>query len=177
MATVPIPDPSLVLLVGAAGSGKSTFAARHFAPDEVLSSDAYRALVSGDEANQSVSRIAFSILDRELERRMRAGLLTVVDATNADRRHRARLMVRAEAAGVPAVAIVLALPASVVLARNAARARRVDEEVVRSHLARIDEGLRPGGLATEGYAAVWVARTPEEVDAVTLERVSSRPTR
>lgn len=174
MATVSIPDPSLVLLVGAAGSGKSTFAARHFAADEILSSDAMRARLSGDESDQRVSRAAFAIIDRTLERRMLAGLLTVVDATNADRRHRRSLLDRAEAANVLAVALVLALPAGIVLARNAGRARRVDEEVVRRHLARVHAALLPDGLAAEGYAAIWVGRTPEEIDAVTIERVRSR---
>src|SRR6187431_1909860 len=79
VTTILVRDPSLVLLVGAAGAGKTTFAARHFALDEVLSSDAYRALLSGDEANQKVSRVAFSILHRDLERRLRAGHLAVVD--------------------------------------------------------------------------------------------------
>jgi predicted kinase len=171
MPTVAIPDPSLVLLVGAAGSGKTTFAARHFAPDEVLSSDAFRAVLSGDEADQSVSRLAFAILHRELERRLRAGLLTVIDATNAVARHRRELVRRAGVHRVPAVAFVLALPAELVLARNAERARRVDEEIVRTHLAGIDRALRPDGLAAEGYTAVRVFRTPDAVDAVTIERV------
>ena len=67
MATVVLPDPSLVLLVGAAGSGKSTFAARHFGADEVLSSDAMRARLSGDEADQRVSRAAFAIIEARQE--------------------------------------------------------------------------------------------------------------
>ncbi len=121
MTTIEVPDPSLVLLVGAAGAGKTTFAARHFAPDEVLSSDAYRALVSGDEANQKVSRVAFSILHRDLERRLRAGQLTVVDATNVEPRNRRELIRRARTAGLPVVALVLDLHPAVVLARNATR--------------------------------------------------------
>jgi predicted kinase len=177
MTTVFIPDPSLVLLVGAAGAGKTTFAARHFAPDEILSSDAFRAILAGDEADQAVSGTAFAILHRELERRLGAGRLAVVDATNADRRHRRTLMRRAAAAGVPAVALVLALPARVVLARNRTRQRQVDETVVRTQLARVRHALGATGLATEGYASVWVARTPEEADAVILERLTQPPTR
>jgi protein phosphatase len=175
VTTVPIPDPSLVLLVGAAGSGKSTFAARHFAPDEVLSSDAFRALLAGDEANQAVSRAAFAILHRELERRLRERRLTVVDATNAEPHHRRSLVRRADAAGVPAVALVLALPDAVVLDRNRRRPRRVDEAVIRTHLASVELALRPGGLETEGYAGIWIARLPEQVDGVAIDRVSPQP--
>ena len=61
---IDLSNPSLVVLVGAAGAGKSTLAARHFAPSDVLSSDAVRALVSGDAADQGVTRVAFSILHR-----------------------------------------------------------------------------------------------------------------
>lgn len=174
MTELLLPDPSLVLLVGAAGAGKSTFAARHFAPSEVLSSDALRAVLAGDEANQRVSRIAFSMLFQQLDRRLAAGLLTVVDATNAARTHRAALLRRSAAASIPAVAIVLALPAGVVLARNAGRARRVDEAVVRRHLDGVAAAIAPDGLPAEGFAMVVVLRTPEQVGAVTVRRVPRR---
>lgn len=175
MTTVSIPDPALVLLIGAAGSGKSTFAARHFAPDEILSSDAFRALLAGDEANQAVSRAAFAILHREVVRRLRDRRLTVVDATNAERHHRRSLVRRAEVAGVPAVALVLALPDAVVLERNRRRTRRVDAAVVRTQLTGVELAIRPGGLETEGYAGIWIARLPEQVDGVAVERVGISP--
>jgi predicted kinase len=171
VTTIEVPDPSLVLLVGAAGAGKTTFAARHFAPDEVLSSDAYRALVSGDEANQKVSRVAFSILHRDLERRLKAGRLTVVDATNVEPRNRRELIRRAHAAGLPVVALVLDLHPSIVLARNTTRARQVDEAVVRSQLERVRTTAGEGLLAGEGCATVWIGRTPEAIDAVLIRRV------
>ena len=152
---IDIADPSLVVLIGAAGAGKSTFAAHHFADDEVLSSDRFRALVSGDEADQSATHAAFSRLHRELARRLAAGKLTVVDATSLEPSSRRALLARAAAAGVPATAIVFDLPAETVLARNAARRQRiVDYSVVRHHLARLraslDGPVPP--LAAEGFA-------------------------
>jgi len=171
VTTIEVPDPSLVLLVGAAGAGKTTFAARHFAPDEVLSSDAYRALVSGDEANQKVSRVAFSILHRDLERRLRAGHLAVVDATNVEPRNRRELIRRARAAGLPVVALVLDLDSAIVLARNAARPRQVDEAVIRSQLERVRTTAGEGVLAGEGCATVWIGRTPEAIDGVLIRRI------
>ena len=173
MTTITVPDPSLVLLVGAAGAGKTTFAARHFSPDEVLSSDAYRALVSGDEANQKVSRVAFSILHRDLERRLLAGQFTVVDATNVDSRNRRELIRRARAAGLRVVAFVLDLSPAIVLARNATRSRQVDETVVRWQLERVGTTAGEGVLTGEGCAIVWIGRTPEAIDGVLIRRVPS----
>ena len=49
------PELSLVVLVGPTGSGKSTFARKHFKPTEVLSSDYCRGLVSDDENNQAAT--------------------------------------------------------------------------------------------------------------------------
>jgi protein phosphatase len=174
---VAIPDPSLVVLIGAAGAGKTTFASRHFEPSEILSSDAYRAMLSGDEADQRVTRAAFGRLHRDLGTRLRSGRLTVVDATNVEVMARRALVRLAAVAGVASVAIVLDLPETVVVARNAARSgRRVDEAVVRYHLARIRGGIggtldsAEAALLGEGFASVAIIREPLELDLVTVTR-------
>jgi predicted kinase len=168
---IAIPDPSLVLLIGAAGSGKSTLATRLFDADEVLASDAYRARISGDAADQRVTRAAFEQLHRALDARLRLGRLTVLDATNLERSARRAGIVRAQAAGMPVVAIVLDLPAEVVLARNAARTERVvDRAVVGRHLAAVRSTVDGGHLTVEGYDAIVMLGSPEAVDALRIER-------
>ena len=80
--TLQIPELSLVVLVGASGSGKSTFARKHFRPTEIVSSDFCRGLVSDDENDQSATNDAFEVLHFIVAKRLAAGRLTVVDATN-----------------------------------------------------------------------------------------------
>ena len=167
-----VADPSLVALVGAAGSGKSTFAARHFAPDEILSSDAFRAAISGDAADQSASPAAFKALHAALGRRLRDRRLTVVDATNLTTAARRALVTRAAAAAIPAVAIVLDLPEAIVMARNAARRDRVvPEEVVRRHLGEVGRIVADGSLVADGFGSVVTLTDPGEVDRVVVSRV------
>jgi predicted kinase len=173
VAVIVVQDPSLIVLIGAAGAGKSTFAERHFTPADVLSSDAFRAAIAGDEADQRATRAAFAALHRELDRRLAAGRLTVVDATNVETHARRGLLIRSRAAALPATAIVLDLTVAVVLARNGARATRVvDEDVVLRHLERLRRTLdgRGSSLRDEGFSQVVVLRTPDEVAAVTLRR-------
>jgi hypothetical protein len=95
------PEPSLVVMVGAAGAGKSTIAARHFAPDEVLSADAFRRIVSGEEANPAATKAAFVVLHDALERRLANGRTTLVDATCIEPRARRELVARAAMYGNP----------------------------------------------------------------------------
>lgn len=168
-STILLPDPSLVVLIGAAGAGKSTLAARLFAPDAVLSSDAFRAVVSGDEADQRATRTAFAILHRQLARRLAGGLTTVVDATNVTAFARRGLVRRAAAHGVPAVALVFDLDPEVVLARNGARTGRIVPELaVRRQLADLARSVRDGVLQREGFAAIHVISSPAELDVISL---------
>jgi protein phosphatase len=173
---IDLPEPCLVVLVGAAGAGKSTLAARLFAADQVLSSDAHRALLTGDAADQTVTRTAFAILHRQLSRRMAQARTTVVDATNVTSFARRSLVRRATAHGVPAVAIVLDLPWNLVLARNATRPGRiVPEPAVRRQLDDLARALRRGELDADGFAAVHHLRTAADLDGLTLGMADAGP--
>lgn len=176
MSTLVVPDPSLVILVGAAGSGKSTLAARLFAPDEIVSSDALRAAVSGNEADQRASAVAFRILHRTVDRRLAKGQMTVVDATNTRPEHRRPLLARARLTGTPTVAIVLDLPASTVDAQNVARNHRVvDPEIVGRHLTAVRRTVDEAHLPSEGFDHIVLLQTPAEAHNLRLER--RRPAR
>ncbi|MGW4777658.1 polynucleotide kinase-phosphatase [Streptomyces filamentosus] len=169
---LPVTDLSLVVLVGATGSGKSSFARRHFKPTEVVSSDFCRGLVADDENDQSASRDAFDVLHYIVGKRLAAGRLTVVDATNVQREARRQLVQLAREHDVLPIAIVLDLPESVCRERNALRADRagMPDHVIPRHRRELHRGLK--GLEREGFRKVHVLRSAEEADTaeVVLER-------
>ena len=169
MTELTLPEPCVILLVGAAGVGKSTFAARHFPPAAVLSSDALRQAIAGDAADQRASRPAFAALHRALDGRLAAGQLAVIDATNLTRAARAEVRRIAARHEVPVVAIILDLPEAIVRRRNAGRAGRVvPDEIISRHLEELRMALLPGGLTAEGYYRVVRLTDPTEVDALSI---------
>jgi len=164
---IAIAPDSLVLFVGAAGSGKSTLAGQLFPADAILSSDALRAELSGDPANQAATPVAFRILHQRAARRLAAGMLTVVDATNVEAAARRPLHRLAAAAGRPIIAIVLDLPPATCLARNAARPERVvPEAAVRRQLAALRRSLDRGELAAEAFDQLILLGDPAEIEAI-----------
>jgi protein phosphatase len=165
---ISLPSGALVLLVGPAGSGKSTFAARCFKATEVLSSDACRAMVSDDEGDQTANAAAFAILRFIAVRRLRRGRLTVIDATNVARRHRAEYLRLAGRFQRRAIAFYFDLPLEVCLERNRRRPRLVEEDAVAEQWR--DLTRPPERLLEEGFSAVHVFDLEHDSASVEIAR-------
>ena len=169
MNELKIPELSLVVLVGVTGSGKSTFARAHFKPTEVISSDFCRGVVADDENDQSATPAAFELLHYIAGKRLAAGRLTVIDATNVQPEARRELVLLAREHDVLPVAIVLDLPEKLCAERNKDRPDRdFGPHVLRRQRGQLRRSL--GGLKREGFRTVHVLRTPEEVAAATITR-------
>jgi protein phosphatase len=167
--TLTIPERSLVVLIGPSGCGKSTFARKHFKPTEVLSSDFCRGLVSDDENDQSATKEAFEVLHFIASKRLAAGKLTVIDATNVQAEARKPLVALARQFHVLPVAIVLNLSERVCADRNKGRADwSFGPHVVRNQSHDLRRSLR--NLEREGFRHVHVLNTPEDAEAAIIER-------
>ena len=167
---IKIPDQSLVVLIGASGSGKSTFAKKHFKHTEILSSDFCRGLVSDDENDQNATKEAFDVLHYIAAKRLAAGKLTVVDATNVQPESRKPLLELVRKYHYLAVAIVLNIPAKICQERNATRPdRNFKPHVVHNQISQLRRSLR--SLKREGFRNfLYVLSSQEEVDAAQIER-------
>ncbi|MBO2007642.1 polynucleotide kinase-phosphatase [Hymenobacter negativus] len=164
--TLKLPGLSLILLIGSTGAGKSTFARRLFKPTEIVSSDACRGLVADDENDQSASKDAFELLHYLVAKRLKRGLLTVVDATNVQAEGRKPLVALARQYHVLPVAIVLDVPESVAQERNADRPdrRHLGRHIIARHRQDLRRSLR--SLKEEGFRHIHHLRNVGEIDAV-----------
>ncbi|NJN18939.1 MAG: polynucleotide kinase-phosphatase [Oscillochloris sp.] len=166
---ITIPELALVVLIGPSGAGKSTFARDHFGPTEVLSSDFCRGLVADDQNDQSATGDAFDLLHYIARKRLAAGRLTVVDATNVQPESRRPLIALAREFHVLPVAIVFDLPERLYHERNASRPdRNFGPHVIRRHTQELRRSLR--GLPREGFRYVYTLDSPEQVAAVQITR-------
>jgi protein phosphatase len=155
--------------VGVSGSGKSTFASRHFLPTEVISSDFCRGLVSDDENDQTATKAAFEVLHFVVGKRLEGGRLTVVDATNVQPEARRGLLKLAKEHHVLAVAVVLDVPERICADRNSAREdRQFGSQVLRNQQSQLRRSLR--GLRREGFHRVYVLSGEEEIEGASFER-------
>jgi protein phosphatase len=157
--------PSVVVLIGPSGSGKSTFAQREFGEHEVVSSDRCRAMIADSEADQSVTPAAFELLRFISRKRLAAGRLVVIDATNIHAHARWRNLELAQQAGVPAIAIVFDVSAEYCLANNGRRARRVvPVQVVTQQRRELIQAI--SAIEHEGFTAV------HRLDESSIERIT-----
>lgn len=166
---ITIPELSLVILMGASGAGKSSFARKHFLETEILSSDHFRGVVSDDETNQSASKDAFDVLHYIADKRLAAGRLTVIDATNVQVEARKPLLQLAKKYHFCVVAIALNLPEEVCHARNQKRPdRQFGRHVVRNHVKHLQRSLH--NLKQEKIRHSYILNSLEEINAVNIER-------
>lgn len=169
MTAIAIPDFCLVVLIGATGAGKSTFARRHFKPTEIISSDYARGLIADDENDQAISADAFDLVASIAEKRLKHRRLAVIDATNVrapDRRRWVELARRWHA--LPA-AIVLDVDLDDCMRHNRDRPdRQFGPGVPQRMIGEIRRGLR--GLEREGFRQVWRLKGTEQIASATLSR-------
>jgi protein phosphatase len=164
-----IPELAIVALVGPSGSGKSSFARKHFRGTEVLSSDFCRGLVSDDENSQAATNDAFEVLHFIASKRLAAGKLVVIDATNVQPEARKPIIALGREYHCLPVAIVFDLPEKLCQERNRTRPDRdFGPHVIRQQSQQLRRSLR--GLEREGFRRVHVLRSTEEVDAAEIVR-------
>ena len=171
-----LPDPALIVLVGASGSGKSTWAQQRYRSQEIVSSDELRGVVGSGRHDLDASHDAFRLLDDIVAARARRGLTVVVDTLGLEPERRRRYRELAAQAGLPAVAVVFDVAPRLVRERNAARDRPVPSPVLRTQLARAAEVI--GELEAEGWHRVVVVRAadaPAAVDARAPDAVQVSP--
>ena len=164
-----IPNLSLVALVGVSGSGKSTFAKQHFLGTEIVSSDFCRGLVSDDEMNQAASHDAFDLVHYITRKRLKRGLLTVVDATNLQEGGRKQLIEIAREQHVLPVAVVLNMPRKVCEERHQTRTDRpFGLHVIRHQYRALRRSISK--LKREGFRKIYVLDSEEEVNKAIVQR-------
>src|SRR5438094_4114236 len=164
-----VPELSLIVMIGPSGCGKSTFARKHFKTTEILSSDYCRGLVSDDENNQAATKDAFEVLHFIASKRLSAGRLVVVDATNVQPESRKPLVALAKQYHAIPVAIVLNVAERICVDRNKTRPERsFGAHVVRNQSQDLRRSLR--SLEREGFRHVHILSSPEEMDGATIER-------
>lgn len=140
--------PSLILLVGIPGSGKTTYAEKYIEEYEStihLSSDKIRKELYNDESIQGDPNEVFSLMQKRAVEALNNGKSVVYDATNMTRKDRAGII-----AACPKFAKIechiIWSPIETCIERDASRKRTVGKEVIDRMLKRFqapyyDEGV------------------------------------
>ncbi len=165
-----LPAPCVVVLIGPSRTGKTTWAHNHFASNEVVSSDALRAMVGIDEDDQIASTSAFELLDQIFSERLTRGLTTVIDTTGLQTENRAKWIETAHGAELPIYAIVFTATLDEVERPNQSRARPIPKTVLRKQFTTMQKVMK--GIADEGFDGVHEEQT---VRAVVSTLIASTP--
>lgn len=168
---IKIPEFSLVVLIGAAGSGKTHLAQKHFLQTEVLSSDQCRNLVADDPEKLSVTSDAYDVLRYIAEKRLANRKLTVIDATNVKHEDRRAFIELAKKYHCKSVAIVLNVPESLCIERNKEREKRVRKNAVKQQRSALKRSLKH---LKKDFKQVQVLKNVEDIDNIQFIREKLR---
>jgi alkanesulfonate monooxygenase SsuD/methylene tetrahydromethanopterin reductase-like flavin-dependent oxidoreductase (luciferase family)/predicted kinase len=158
-AAAALPDPALVVLVGPSGSGKSVWAAEHYRPDEVVSSDRLRSIVGSGEHDLDASADAFALLDQILAARLSRRLTAVVDTLGLDPERRRGYLELAKGSGMPAIVVLVDTDPAECRRRNRERERPVPASVLDGQLRRMRAAVAE--IGGEGWDLVVSAETAQ----------------
>jgi F420-dependent oxidoreductase-like protein len=134
-----LPSPCLVVLIGASGSGKTTWADVHFRPEQIVSSDRLRAIVGGSTEDLAASKDAFALLEEIVAIRLGRKLTTVVDTLGMDAERRAGWVSLARRQHIPAIAVVFVATQAECRARNRAAGKVVPDKVLAQQVRTMRE--------------------------------------
>ncbi len=166
------PD-ALVLVVGAAGSGKSTWASSF--DNGVVSTDACRALVGENQRDMRASAAAFELVAAAVASRLGRGLFTLVDSTGLDIEQRERWLSLAREHGRPIHLAMFDVPAAVCRERNRNRPDPVPRRVVDTQVAAVRDLLAdPASIAPDAHVTVLRTR-PERATVAASATPTSDP--
>jgi protein phosphatase len=160
--------PSVVVLCGPAACGKSTFAAQHFRPTQIISSDHARGLVCDDERDQRYQTQAFALVHFLIEQRLGLNRMCVVDSTALTVQARKNLLEIARRNRVPAVMLLFNIPLNVCIERDRKRERTVGQPTI-EHQHHLFEQAK-AGVKREGFDQV-IELSDEELAQVRFEIV------
>ena len=165
-----LPENTLLTLCGIAGCGKSTFAARHFLPTQIVSSDDCRARICDDEANQLVTSHAFELWRFIIRKRLYLHRFTVADATNLEAGDRRWLTRTAEYYHFFSAIIIFNLPLEVCLKRNALRHRIVPEDALQRQYDFLQQTIQT--IQDEQFDNVFILNEKEQIET-TIEIINT----
>jgi protein phosphatase len=157
---------ALVVLIGPASSGKTTWARQHFEPTQIVSADACRAMIADDENDQEATRDALRLFHRIIGERLKRGLPTVADSPALTVTAREELLRDAAIYHRPAIALVFAMPSDMQQAWNSQRSRRAPPAVLAEHRQLLQHTLHV--LCNEGFTQIIVLRSPEEMNRLVV---------
>lgn len=166
---ITVPKFCLILLIGSSGSGKSTFARKHFIKTEIVSSDFCRGLVGDDENDQTISEHAFDLLHYIVEKRLIIGRLTVVDATNLKEQARKELLKIAHKCNCLCAAIIFNIPEELCRENDRKRTdRKVGGNVIRSHCQLLKKTIN--NINNEGFNYIYILNSHKDISEVEIKR-------